>query len=128
MVRYVIPAALLALVVAGCGSGESRPPSSTKQSTRASSTSVEPPAAPEQSWTMPDLRGQNLQSAQDAIQALTDGKVFFSSSTDLTGQGRRQVLDRNWQVCTSTPAPGETFAKGTAIDFGVVRVDVESCP
>jgi hypothetical protein len=77
---------------------------------------------------MPDLRGQNLQAAQDAIQALTDNKVFFSSSTDLTGQGRRQVLDRNWQVCTSSPAPGDSFREGTAIDFGVVRIDSESCP
>lgn len=49
-------------------------------------------------------------------------------ATDLTGRGRRQVLDRNWQVCTSTPASGETCTKDTAIDFGVVRMDGESCP
>jgi hypothetical protein len=47
---------------------------------------------------------------------------------DLRGQGRHQVLDRNWQVCTSTPAPGEAFTESTAIDFSVVRVDTESCP
>lgn len=77
---------------------------------------------------MPDLRGQNLQAAQDAIQALTNNRVFFSGSTDLTGRGRHQVLDRNWQVCTSTPAPGDLFKEGAAIDFGVVRIDGESCP
>ena len=77
---------------------------------------------------MPDLRGRNLQDAQDAIQTLTDNQVFYTGSTDLTGQARNQMMDANWQVCTSTPAPGETFTKSTAIDFGVVRIDVETCP
>ncbi|MCV7105614.1 PASTA domain-containing protein [Mycolicibacterium chitae] len=77
---------------------------------------------------MPDLRGKNLQDAQDAIQLLTNNQVFFSGSTDLTGQGRNQIMDRNWQVCTSTPAPGASFTAETSIDFGVVRIDTESCP
>jgi hypothetical protein len=85
-------------------------------------------AAPEQTWTMPDLRGRNLQDAQDAIQQLTNDKVFYTSSTDLTGQARNQMMDRNWQVCTSTPAQGESFTSTTAIDFGVVRIDTETCP
>jgi hypothetical protein len=42
-------------------------------------------AAPEQTWTMSDLRGRNLQDAQDAIQALTNNEVFYTGSTDLTG-------------------------------------------
>jgi hypothetical protein len=83
------------------------------------------PAA--QSWTMPNLVGRNLQDAQDAIQALTDDNVFFSGSTDLTGQGRAQIMDRNWQVCMSTPPSGSALTVGTRIDFGVVR-DSESCP
>lgn len=77
---------------------------------------------------MPNLVGKDLQGAQDAIQSLTDDAVWFSSSTDLTGQGRMQIDDRNWQVCTSTPAPGATLTVGTEIDFGVVRKDSESCP
>jgi beta-lactam-binding protein with PASTA domain len=77
---------------------------------------------------MPNLVGRNLQDAQDAIQALTDDDVFFSGSTDLTGKGRAQVMDRNWQVCTSTPPPGSSIAAGSQIDFGVVRIDSESCP
>lgn len=77
---------------------------------------------------MPNLIGRNLQDAQDAIQALTNHEVFYSGSTDLTGQGRNQILDRNWQVCTSTPPPGASFTKDTVIDFGVVRIDVEHCP
>ena len=82
-------------------------------------------AAP--SWTMPNLAGVDLQGAQDAIQSLTDGEVWFSSSTDLTGQGRAQLMDRNWVVCSSTPSAGEPFTTTTDIDFGVVR-DTETCP
>ena len=82
-------------------------------------------AAP--SWTMPNLIGVDLQGAQDAIQSLTDGEVWFSSSTDLTGQGRAQIVDRNWVVCSSTPSAGEPFTTTTDIDFGVVR-DTETCP
>lgn len=82
-------------------------------------------AAP--SWTMPNLIGVDLQGAQDAIQSLTDGEVWFSSSTDLTGQGRAQIVDRNWVVCSSTPSAGAPFTATTHIDFGVVR-DTETCP
>jgi hypothetical protein len=80
-----------------------------------------------ESWTMPNLIGTDLQGAQDAIQSSSNGAVFFSSSTDLTGQGRMQIDDRNWTVCTSTPAPGASFTTATEIDFGVVK-DSESCP
>lgn len=81
-----------------------------------------------QSWTMPHLIGTDLQGAQDAIQSVSDGDVFFSSSTDLTGQGRMQLDDRNWVVCSSTPPPGAAFTTRTEIDFGVVKKDIESCP
>ncbi len=77
---------------------------------------------------MPDLIGANLQDAQDAIQKLTNEEIFYTGSTDLTGQGRNQIIDNNWQVCTSTPAPGEPITKDTKIDFGVVRIDTETCP
>ncbi|WP_286174665.1 hypothetical protein [Mycobacterium sp. DL99] len=55
-----------------------------------------PTAAAAPSWTMPNLIGMDLQGAQDAIQSLTRGEVWFSSSTDLTGKGRAQISDRNW--------------------------------
>ncbi len=87
-----------------------------------------PTAAASPSWTMPNLIGMDLQGAQDAIQSLTRGEVWFSSSTDLTGKGRAQISDRNWQVCSSTPAPGTKFSASTEIDFGVVRIDTEECP
>jgi hypothetical protein len=86
-----------------------------------------PIAQADQSWTMPNLVGKDLQGAQDAIQSLTHDAVWLSTSTDLTGKGRAQIVDRNWIVCSSTPAPGATFTATTAIDFGVVR-DTETCP
>lgn len=89
---------------------------------------VSPPAAAEPSWTMPNLIGRNLQGAQDAIQSLTDDAVWFTSSTDLTGRGRAQIRDRDWQVCTSTPPPGTRFTASTKVGFGVVRSDSETCP
>ena len=86
-----------------------------------------PVAHADQSWTMPNLVGTDLQGAQDAIQSLTHDAVWLSTSTDLTGKGRAQIVDRNWTVCSSTPAPGATFTATTNIDFGVVR-DTETCP
>ncbi|WP_286174661.1 hypothetical protein [Mycobacterium sp. DL99] len=53
--------------------------------------------------------------------------MWFSSSIDLTGKGRAQISDRNWQVCSSTP-PGAKFSAVTDIDFGVVRISTEKCP
>ncbi|ANW67632.1 hypothetical protein BCA37_11070 [Mycobacterium sp. djl-10] len=77
---------------------------------------------------MPNLIGRNLQEAQDAIQTLTEFANAFSTSSDLTGEGRAQVMDRNWQVCSSTPPPGSTITATTLIDFGVVRIGTERCP
>ena len=79
-------------------------------------------------WTMPNLIGKDLQGAQDAIQSLTADGVWYTSSTDLTGKGRAQISDRGWQVCTSTPPPGGKFTESTKVDFGVVRIDTETCP
>jgi hypothetical protein len=80
------------------------------------------------SWTMPDLTGKDLQSAQDAIQSLTNDGIYYTDSHDASGQGRNQILDRDWQVCTEDPAPGTKITPDSNIDFGVVRVDTEQCP
>jgi hypothetical protein len=86
------------------------------------------PLASANTWTMPNLIGKDLQGAQDAIQSLTSDAVWYSGSTDLTGKGRMQIDDRNWVVCSSTPAPGASFTESTKIDFGVVKKGIESCP
>lgn len=85
------------------------------------------PVQPAQQWPMPDLVGQVLQDAQDAIQAMTGGAVFFTGSHDLSGQDRSQVLDANWKVCTQNVAPGTAVTPESVIDVGVVKLD-ESCP
>lgn len=86
------------------------------------------PYASADTWTMPNLIGKDLQGAQDAIQSLTSDAVWYSGSTDLMGQGRMQINDRNWVVCSSTPAPGASFTESTKVSFGVVKKDIESCP
>ncbi|WP_250323891.1 PASTA domain-containing protein [Williamsia sp. CHRR-6] len=65
----------------------------------------------------------NLQSAQDLIQ---ENGVFFSRSVDATGQGRRQLMDRNWIVVAQTPAPGSPVGEGEAV-LSVVKIG-ESSP
>ncbi len=80
-----------------------------------------------QHWAMPNLVGSGLQDAQDAIQKLTGNVVFFTSSHDVTGQGRHQVLDRNWKVCDQNVAAGAQIQVGVKIDFGVVKL-AEKCP
>jgi hypothetical protein len=127
---FVAALTTLSAPVVGCGGGSSTSMTTTVTST-VPATFTEPDGNSGglgQSWIMPNLIGKNLQDAQDAIQQLTNNEVFYTGSTDLTGQGRNQVMDRNWQVCTSTPAPGESFNRDTAIEFGVVRIDSEACP
>jgi hypothetical protein len=120
-------AAAIAVAVTGCGGIGPTPATVTVHDTPGSSShAASAPGA--QSWVMPDLRGQNLQAAQDVIQALTGNPLFFSTSTDLTGKNRNQIVDRNWQVCSSTPPPGESFTSTSKVDFGVVKLDSESCP
>jgi hypothetical protein len=137
MFQIGLLAGIVAVAVSGCGGGSAPAPATvtvhdTAPSSRVQAAPTAPPvAAPPveaQSWVMPDFSGQNLQAAQDAIQALTGNPGFFSTSTDLTGQARMQVMDRNWQVCSSTPAPGEAFSSASGVDFGVVKLDSESCP
>jgi hypothetical protein len=74
--------------------------------------------------SVPKLVGMGLQSAQDAAQAAG----FFSlTSHDSGGLGRMQIFDRNWTVCSQTPAAGENVSTDTQIDLGSVKLE-ESCP
>lgn len=76
---------------------------------------------------MPNLVGVTLQDAQDQIQALTSGAVFYTESHDLSGDNRNQVLDANWEVCTQNVPAGTAITAESAIDFGVVKIG-EGCP
>ena len=71
----------------------------------------------------PGLTGRTLQAAQDAAQA---AGFYGLTSSDATGAGRAQLLDRNWQVCFRTPAAGSR-PTDTVVDLGTVKTE-ESCP
>lgn len=83
------------------------------------------PAQPtrEATGTLPNFVGKQLQASQDGAQA---AGFYLLSSTDATGAGRMQVLDRNWKVCAQTPAPG-THPLTTQVTFDTVKTE-ESCP
>ncbi|MGW0175625.1 PASTA domain-containing protein [Rhodococcus sp. NPDC003322] len=68
--------------------------------------------------TMPNVVCMNLQDAQDTIQA---AGVFYSRSQDATGEGRNQVIDRNWVVVGQAPPAGSTVGEGEAM-LSVVKV------
>ncbi len=68
---------------------------------------------------MPDVVCMNLQDAQNEIQ---DHGVFFSRSIDATGDGRRQILDRNWIVVAQDPEAGEPIGEADAV-LSVVKTD-----
>jgi hypothetical protein len=74
---------------------------------------------------MPDMTGQVLQDAQDALQALG---VLYSVSHDDLGI-RHQVLDRDWKVCDQNIPAGQQVTGNVEgqIDFGVVKLS-ETCP
>jgi len=54
---------------------------------------------------VPDVVCADLQSAQDMLQA---AGFFNLWSEDATGQGRQQLIDRNWIVIRQSTAPGES--------------------
>jgi len=73
---------------------------------------------------MPDVVCQNLQDAQDEIQR---AGVFFSRSDDASGQGRAQLIDRNWIVVAQTPAPGSPVGEAEAILSAVKIGEPNNC-
>lgn len=144
-------ALLIALVIAGCGGGadtattttvtetataavatETEVSTTEPPTTEAPTTEAPPPmthatattAPPEEPATMPDVVCMNLQDAQNKIQ---DAGVFFSRSTDATGRGRSQILDRNWIVVAQTPDPGTPIGEGDAVLSAVKIGESDSC-
>lgn len=74
--------------------------------------------------TVPNMVGQDLQLAQDTMQA---AGLYLLRSHDATGAGRFQIIDRAWKVCDQTPPGGSKVSAGQLIDFGAVK-DEERCP
>ncbi|SNX66490.1 PASTA domain-containing protein [Streptomyces sp. TLI_55] len=72
--------------------------------------------------TLPDLVGQDLQAAQDEAQA---AGFYVLDDQDASGQGRLQIYDRNWTVCSQEPQAG-THPTDTPVTLYAVKDD-ESC-
>ncbi|UGQ41875.1 PASTA domain-containing protein [Rhodococcus aetherivorans] len=86
----------------------------TSSTTLSAPTTTTDVAAAEATPTavMPYVRCMDLQAAQDTIQS---AGVFYSRSVDATGQGRTQIVDRNWVVVAQSPAPGAIVGEGDAV-------------
>jgi hypothetical protein len=127
------------LAACGGGSDSDASPATVTVTSEAPASTPAPVAAPPSAVTpsavatpdsgvdfaMPDMTGQVLQDAQDAMQGLG---VFYSTSHDALGS-RFQVLDRDWIVCDQSVPVGQQVtgnAEGQ-IDFGVVKLS-EACP
>lgn len=130
-------AVLLVGVAATGGSGQSSTPGPIAAQAPASTTApaavppaaVSTPAAASASAArtktadLPSFVGMGLQSAQDKAQA---AGFYLLVSHDALGRSRSQILDRDWKVCTQTPAAGPQDT-GVKVDMGAVKVD-ETCP
>lgn len=109
----------------GAGStARSSPPA--RISTLAATPRASKAQAVDDEYVMPNVVGMSLQDAQDKIQ-IAVGSFFYSTSHDVSGQGRIQVLDAGWQVCEQSVKAGRTFTARTGVDLGVVRLS-ENCP
>lgn len=134
----VLSAGACLVIVTGCGAGTSDSPTTTVTTVTESAPAAPaqevpaqqepaPPQGAQGQWAMPNLVGSNLQDAQNQIQSLTSDAIFYTSSHDLSGANRNQVLDANWEVCSQNVAPGAAITPDSTIDFGVVKIG-EGCP
>jgi beta-lactam-binding protein with PASTA domain len=119
-ITAAVTGALLLATLTACGS------TTGSSSGSPAETGAKAPAAKSggaETAALPNFVGKGLQSAQDEAQAVG---FYRLASHDAFGRGRMQALDRNWKVCSQTPAPGEhpTDAK---VDFGTVKLE-EQCP
>ncbi len=97
------------------------PETPSPESTEPSAPAAEPV---EETFTMPDLVGMNLQLAQDTLQSLNS---WFIDQEDASGLDRMQMVDSNWQVCRQDPAPGTAVPISTIVTVWNVKLD-EACP
>lgn len=69
--------------------------------------------------TVPNVVCLDLQKAQDTLQA---AGFFVLWSEDATGQGRQQLVDRNWVVVSQSAAAGSTPDPKTKITLEAVKL------
>lgn len=75
-------------------------------------------------FLVPDVRGLDLQDAQDLFQGRNS---YEMQQVDATGRGRRLIVDGDWKVCRQTPKPGLDVAIDTKVRLYAVK-NGERCP
>jgi uncharacterized lipoprotein len=92
---FVIGAAVITLIAGCTSSSKASQTTVISTPTTAATTSASPPTSPTSTshpadggstFTMPNVVGKVLQSAQDEIQRVSGNPFFITSSTDATGQ------------------------------------------
>ncbi len=114
---------LSAVAAAGGGGAEVATPAAASPSptpTPSASVTTQAPVI----IAMPDLVGMNLQEAQDALQALGS---YVLDQEDASGEGRVQLLDSNWRVCSQNPVPETEMPIEATVLLAAVKLD-EACP
>jgi hypothetical protein len=79
-------------------------------------------AAAVETGDLPSFVGMDLQDAQDAAQA---AGFYNLRDKDASGQGRFQILDHDWKVCSQEPAAGSHGLEITVTMYAVKKF--ESC-
>lgn len=79
------------------------------------------PAQAANGFVMPSIDGMNLQEAEDAVNAASNGVPLEMHSHNLKGIKQKQLSLADWLVCDQVPAAGEKITSATDVNFGVVR-------
>lgn len=75
-------------------------------------------------FTMPNVKGMNLQLAQDLLQAKGS---YLVDQEDALGLSRFQLVDSNWKVCRQSPKSGAKTATSAMVTLTSVKL-TEKCP
>jgi PASTA domain-containing protein len=75
-------------------------------------------------FLVPDVRGLDLQDAQDLFQGRNS---YEMEQVDATGRDRRLSVDGNWKVCRQSPKPGLDVPMDTKVRLFAVH-NGERCP
>jgi hypothetical protein len=135
---WSIAAVLLVSVASACGSSsgqaapavtvtETSPPSPSTVTVTAPPSSTDDVGATDQtedSFTMPNVVGVVLQTAQDKLQFLGS---YVMDQQDAGGLDRLQLLDSNWRVCSQSPHPGTRVSATDTVTLASVKLE-EACP
>lgn len=71
-------------------------------------------------WEMPDVEGELLQSATDAVLKASDGAVAPETSV-AAGPPYEQINLTYWEVCSQSPEAGEEVSGDTPPELEVAR-------